>query len=225
MKQEKTERLFLVLSVITLILAGGIYFIFGDMANVNSNENAVQPTHKVVSKNNNLSEAVDLIANAEKNPSKDAIEKAQKKLDKLKNTDTKKQLQKKLDQIKSDFETYEKAQKAVEETKNNPTTENKDLAQAAIDKVNDEKKKADLQSQLDAIVIIDTTVIESDSNPSVPATDTTVDAGQAPAESYIPQAPASAPIVPTTPAPETSAPATDTTNGTGTDGTTGTSGQ
>lgn len=224
MKKERSERLFLVLSVITLVIAGGIYVVFGDMANVKSVENAGQPSHKVVSKKNSLSESIELVASAEKNPSKDAIEKAQKKLDELKNSDTKKQLQKKLDQIKKRFETYEKAKKAVVEAQSNPTTENKDLAQAAIDKVTDEKKKSELQAQLDAIVITDETVIEPDPNATVPETGA-VDAGQAPAESYVPQEQAPAPIVPTQPAPETSTPNADTSNGATTDGTAGTSGQ
>ncbi|KHD45490.1 hypothetical protein ACVRZD_04915 [Streptococcus hongkongensis] len=199
MKQAKTERLFLVLSIITVIIAGGIYFIFGDMGDVKSNDNTTQSVQSVVTKNNPLTEAIDLVAEAEKNPSQEAIDQAQKMLDQAKDTSTKKRLQKKLDQVKSNLESYNEAKKAVEDTKNTPTTDNKALAQAAIDKVVLEDKKAELQSQLDAIVIIDQPV--TNSTTTIPASGT-VDYGQAPAENYYPQAPATIeptqPVVPNT---------------------------
>lgn len=198
MKQVKTERLFLILSLLMIVVASGIYFTFARnyMGKPLANASQTETTH--VKKTNYLSKAIEGVRLAEEKPSTESIDSAQKLLDKVKKSETKLSLQDRLDKLKKNLAIEKEALKKLEEAEKNPSAETKEAAQKAIDKVTDEKKKADYQSRLDAITLPEET---AEAEAQTDAATVTPDAGatyteQAPAESYVPQAPA---VEPTTP--------------------------
>lgn len=224
MKPSNTEKLFLILSLLTLILAGSFYLFFAR----NHIGNALtQKETQTVQKSNMLSKAIDALEKAEKKPSLEAIEKAEKAINQLKKTDTKLRLQERLNQLKKAFSIEKEAIKALEEAEKNPSLETKDKAKEAIDKIGNLTKKNELLNRLGAIVISDQAP-ESNSTSSEAASDTTIsdantgnaeqatiyESPVAPAESYVPQAPAQSvgepvqPATPSTPTPSPEAPST-----------------
>lgn len=201
MKHVKTERLFLILSLLMIVVASGIYFTFARnyMGKPLSNVNQKQTSQ--VKKTNYLSKAIEAVRLAEEKPSSESIDTAQKLLDKVKKSETKLSLQDRLDKLKKNLSIEKEALKKLEEAEKNPSAETKEAAQKAIDKVKDEKKKADYQSRLDAITLPEETAETAETEAQTDTATVTPDAGatyteQAPAEAYVPQAPA---VEPTTP--------------------------
>lgn len=218
MKQVKTERLFLILSLLMIVVASGIYFTFARnyMGKPLANASQTETTH--VKKTNYLSKAIEAVRLAEEKPSTESIDSAQILLDKVKKTETKLSLQDRLDKLKKNLTIEKEALKKLEEAEKNPSAETKEAAQKAIDKIKDEKKKADYQSRLDAITLPEDTAATAESeaqavNPDAGATYSE----QAPAETYVPQAPAvdtTTPPAASEPAPATPSAPSESTGGT-----------
>ncbi|MGT2934093.1 fibrinogen-binding protein [Streptococcus catagoni] len=148
MKKQNSEKIFLILSLITLLFGSFIYIKFSKAADVKSTD--IQKVEKVTN-SLKLSQAEKAIKEAQKSPSKETFEKAQKSLNDLHYSAQKVKLQKKLDIVKKAFSKEEAALKAIEESKKLPSLENKEKAQKAIDAVSNKDKKATLQAKLDAI--------------------------------------------------------------------------
>ncbi|VTS20914.1 fibrinogen-binding protein [Streptococcus pseudoporcinus] len=194
MKQAKTERLFLILSLLTLIIGATIYVAFAHNYGSKPLNSSKQNTGKVVKKANYLSKAIEAVNLAESSPSMANIETAQKLVNKLKKSETKSGLQEKLDRLKKIVSSEEKATKAVEEAEKNPTLETVETAQTAINQVSNKSKKAELQNRLDTITTTNQigSGSESTMTPGVSPSNQEANSaylGQNPAESYVPQAP------------------------------------
>ncbi|EGJ26973.1 GA-like domain-containing protein [Streptococcus porcinus] len=193
MKQAKTERLFLILSLLTLIIGGTIYVAFAHNYNGKPLDSHNQGAGKIVKKTNYLSKAIEAVNLAESNPSLARVKTAQKLVNKLKKSETKSGLQEKLDRL-IELVSSEEATKAVEEAEKNPTLETVETAQAAINQVDSKAKKAELQNRLDAVTTANQIRSNSEStvtpgvNPNNQETNSAY-LGQTPAESYVPQAP------------------------------------
>ncbi|VTS42305.1 lipoprotein [Streptococcus porcinus] len=192
MKQEKTERLFLILSLLTLIIGGTIYVAFAHNYNGKPLDSHTQKAGKVVKKANYLSKAIEAVNLAESSPSLARIETAQKLVNKLKKSETKSGLQEKLDRLSKVVSSEEEAIKAVEEAEKNPTLETVETAQTAINQVNNQAKKTELQNRLDAVTTANQIRSSSESTvtPGVSPNNQEANStylGQTPAESYVPQ--------------------------------------
>ncbi len=194
MNKSNKEKLFLILSVLMLVIGVGIYATFSHAADITT-QNVLTPTSST--DENDYTDAENAIEEAKKTPSKDLIDKAQKEIDKLSDSEKKSKLQAALTAISETFSKESEAETAVETAELNPYQEYVTKAQESVDKLKAGDKKTKLQNRIDAIVIADTT-FNSSTEPdveesAVPTEEPVVPAeesiSQAPATTYIPQEP------------------------------------
>ncbi|VTS44550.1 hypothetical protein [Streptococcus dysgalactiae] len=147
MQKSKKEALYLLLSIFTITLMGGLYLVFGS-------------TSKMPTPLRRQEQAVDLtkqadlaVQAAEKLGTIAATNKAQHAIDRLKASSKKQGLQDRLEAVKATLEQEEAATRAVKSAEDAPSPALKDLAQKAVNELNNFGKKAALQARLDAIVL------------------------------------------------------------------------
>lgn len=147
MQKSKKEALYLLLSIFTITLMGGLYLVFGS-------------TSKMPTPLRRQEQAVDLtkqadlaVQDAEKLGTIAATNKAQHAIDRLKASSKKQGLQDRVEAVKATLEQEEAATRAVKSAEDAPSPALKDLAQKAVNELNNFGKKAALQARLDAIVL------------------------------------------------------------------------
>lgn len=147
MQKSKKEALYLLLSIFTITLMGGLYLVFGS-------------TSKMPTPLRRQEQAVDLtkqadlaVQDAEKSGTIAATNKAQHAIDRLKASSKKQGLQDRVEAVKATLEQEEAATRAVKSAEDAPSPALKDLAQKAVNELNNFGKKAALQARLDAIVL------------------------------------------------------------------------
>lgn len=147
MQKSKKEALYLLLSIFTITLMGGLYLVFVS-------------TSKMPTPLRRQEQAVDLakqadlaVQDAEKLGTIAATNKAQHAIDRLKASSKKQGLQDRLEAVKATLEQEAAATRAVKSAEDAPSPALKDLAQKAVNELNNFGKKAALQARLDAIVL------------------------------------------------------------------------
>ena len=151
MKATKSEVTYFILSIILIALAGGIYFVFGNTHTSTSNS---QPKTSISSSSSQAdleANAQTLLAEAQANPSAEAISSAQDAINKLSDEAKKTDLQSQLDAVSAELTNRNNAESAVATAESEQTSQNVDAAQAAIDAVGDQATKDQLQARLDAV--------------------------------------------------------------------------
>ncbi|KGR73262.1 hypothetical protein ACVRWQ_05725 [Streptococcus phocae subsp. salmonis] len=147
MQNKPKESLYLALCLLVITLAGGGYLMFGSFT---------QPQKNTPTKHKQqiaLQQAKQLLKEAEENPSPETIKKAQESINAIRNTRTQKTFNKRLSAIRSELSRETVATDAVKATQTSPSQGLKETTQKIIDGVKNQKKKAELQALLDAIVI------------------------------------------------------------------------
>ncbi|MGG6832695.1 UNVERIFIED_CONTAM: hypothetical protein KB574_07835 [Streptococcus canis] len=158
MQKKQKEALLLMLSLLSITIAGGVYLIFGSTP-----QQANAPT-KQEKRLNVLKQADLAVQAAEKLATVAATNQAQHTIDRLKDSSKKQALQERLEFVKARLEQEEAAARAVKSAEDAPSQALKDLAQKAVNDlsnigkkaVNDLSnigKKAALQARLDAILL------------------------------------------------------------------------
>ena len=147
MQKSKKEALYLLLSIFTITLMGGLYLVFGSTSKMPTTlrrqEQAIY-----------LTKQADLaVQAAEKLGTIAATNKAQHAIDRLKASSKKQGLQDRLEAVKATLEQEEAATRAVKSAEDAPSPALKDLAQKAVNELNNFGKKTALQARLDAIVL------------------------------------------------------------------------
>lgn len=180
MRKPTKETHYLIISLLTIAIAGGAYLIFSSLSPKPATITTQSKGYELLTK------AQALVKEAEDNPTKEAIAKAQKAINQLKKTQSKEELQARLTAISLKHNQEDVAIKVLKAAEDNPSPELKEAAQKAISKLSDEAKKAALQARLDAIGL---------SKPSTAQPETATPA----AEKNIAPAPAAPQIKHTTP--------------------------
>lgn len=150
-KATKSEVTYFILSIILIALAGGIYFVFG---NIHTSTSSSQPKTSISSSSSQAdleANAQALLAEAQANPSAEAISSAQDAINKLSDEAKKTDLQSQLDAVSAELTNRNNAESAVATAESEQTSQNVDAAQAAIDAVGDQATKDQLQARLDAV--------------------------------------------------------------------------
>lgn len=147
MQKSKKEALYLLLSIFTITLMGGLYLVFGSTSKMPT---PLRRQEQAV----NLAKQADLaVQDAEKLGTIAATNKAQHAIDRLKASSKKQGLQDRLEAVKATLEQEAAATRAVKSAEDAPSPALKDLAQKAVNELNNFGKKAALQARLDAIVL------------------------------------------------------------------------
>lgn len=151
MKATKSEVTYFILSIILIALAGGIYFVFSNTHTSTSNS---QPKTSISSSSSQAdleANAQALLAEAQANPSAEAISSAQDAINKLSDEAKKTDLQSQLDAVSAELTNRNNAESAVATAESEQISQNVEAAQAAIDAVGDQATKDQLQARLDAV--------------------------------------------------------------------------
>lgn len=135
MQKSKKEALYLLLSIFTITLMGGLYLVFGSTSKMPTTlrrqEQAIY-----------LTKQADLaVQAAEKLGTIAATNKAQHAIDRLKASSKKQGLQDRLEAVKVTLEQEEAATRAVKSAEDAPSPALKDLAQKAVNELNNFGKK------------------------------------------------------------------------------------
>ncbi|KKC20678.1 MULTISPECIES: hypothetical protein [Streptococcus] len=147
MQKSKKEALYLLLSIFTITLMGGLYLVF---ASTSKMPTPLRRQEQAV----DLAKQADLaVQDAEKLGTIAATNKAQHAIDRLKVSSKKQGLQDRLEAVKATLEQEAAATRAVKSAEDAPSPALKDLAQKAVNELNNFGKKAALQARLDAIVL------------------------------------------------------------------------
>lgn len=147
MQKSKKEALYLLLSIFTITLMGGLYLVF---ASTSKMPTPLRRQEQAV----DLAKQADLaVQDAEKLGTIAATNKAQHAIDRLKASSKKQGLQDRLEAVKATLEQEAAATRAVKSAEDAPSPALKDLAQKAVNELNNFGKKASLQARLDAIVL------------------------------------------------------------------------
>lgn len=147
MQKSKKEALYLLLSIFTITLMGGLYLVF---ASTSKMPTSLRRQEQAV----DLAKQADLaVQDAEKLGTIAATNKAQHAIDRLKASSKKQGLQDRLEAVKATLEQEAAATRAVKSAEDAPSPALKDLAQKAVNELNNFGKKAALQARLDAIVL------------------------------------------------------------------------
>lgn len=147
MQKSKKEALYLLLSIFTITLMGGLYLVF---ASTSKMPTPIRRQEQAV----DLAKQADLaVQDAEKLGTIAATNKAQHAIDRLKASSKKQGLQDRLEAVKATLEQEAAATRAVKSAEDAPSPALKDLAQKAVNELNNFGKKAALQARLDAIVL------------------------------------------------------------------------
>ncbi|HEL1182278.1 TPA: hypothetical protein ACHR26_001824 [Streptococcus equi subsp. zooepidemicus] len=145
MRKPTKETHYLIISLLTIAIAGGAYLIFSSLSPKPATITTQSKGYELLTK------AQALVKEAEDNPTKEAIAKAQKAINQLKKTQSKEELQARLTAVSLKHNQEDVAIKVLKAAEDNPSSELKEAAQKAISKLSDEAKKAALQARLDAI--------------------------------------------------------------------------
>src|SRR3712207_6584466 len=180
MRKPTKETHYLIISLLTIAIAGGAYLMFSSLSPKPATITTQSKGYELLTKTQAL------VKEAEDNPTKEAIAKAQKAINQLKKTQSKEELQARLTAISLKHNQEDVAIKVLKAAEDNPSPELKEAAQKAISKLFDEAKKSALQARLDAIGL---------SKPSTAQPETATPA----AEKNIAPAPAAPQIKHTTP--------------------------
>lgn len=154
MKTSKSEIVYLILSILTLIFAAGIYFLFGDTSkpatnNIKTVQNATSDSSK--GEDEHITKAKAAIAKLEAAPNQENLVMATTALALVEDQAVVDELQAKLDSLASEVTSQTEAEEAVKVAEEDQTSENVANATAAIEKVSNTTKKAELQSRIDAV--------------------------------------------------------------------------
>ncbi len=153
MKNSKSEVTYLILSIILIAFAAGIYLLFGN----NYASTSSSQTTTTVSSSSSASEedleanAESLLAEAQANPTSEAVTNAQAAINKLSDETKKTDLQSQLDTVSAEVTNESNAETAVATAESEQTSANVATAQAAIDVLTNETVKDQLQARLDAV--------------------------------------------------------------------------
>lgn len=145
MRKPTKETHYLIISLLTIAIAGGAYLMFSSLSPKPATITTQSKGYELLTK------AQALVKEAEDNPTKEAIAKAQKAINQLKKTQSKEELQARLTAVSLKHNQEDVAIKVLKAAEDNPSSELKEAAQKAISKLSDEAKKAALQARLDAI--------------------------------------------------------------------------
>ncbi|CAX00180.1 hypothetical protein [Streptococcus equi] len=145
MRKPTKETHYLIISLLTIAIAGGAYLMFSSLSPKPAAITTQSKGYELLTK------AQALVKEAEDNPTKEAIAKAQKAINQLKKTQSKEELQARLTAVSLKHNQEDVAIKVLKAAEDNPSSELKEAAQKAISKLSDEAKKAALQARLDAI--------------------------------------------------------------------------
>ncbi|HEL0442413.1 TPA: hypothetical protein TVS37_000975 [Streptococcus equi subsp. zooepidemicus] len=145
MRKPTKETHYLIISLLTIAIAGGAYLMFSSLSPKPATITTQSKGYELLTK------AQALVKEAEDNPTKEAIAKAQKAINQLKKTQSKEELQARLTAVNLKHNQEDVAIKVLKAAEDNPSSELKEAAQKAISKLSDEAKKAALQARLDAI--------------------------------------------------------------------------
>ncbi|MDI6043144.1 hypothetical protein QLT07_00880 [Streptococcus equi subsp. zooepidemicus] len=145
MRKPTKETHYLIISLLTIAIAGGAYLMFSSLSPKPATITTQSKGYELLTK------AQALVKEAEDNPTKEAIAKAQKAINQLKKTQSKEELQARLTAVSLKHNQEDVAIKVLKAAEDNPSPELKEAAQKAISKLSDEAKKAALQARLDAI--------------------------------------------------------------------------
>jgi len=153
MKTSRSEVTYLILSIILIAFGAGIYLIFGN----NYASTSSSQTTTAVSSSSSTSEedleanAEALLAEAQANPTSEAVTNAQAAINKLSDESKKTDLQSQLDAVSAEVTNESNAETAVATAESEQTSANVTAAQAAIDVLTNETVKDQLQARLDAV--------------------------------------------------------------------------
>lgn len=153
MKTSRSEVTYLILSIILIAFGAGIYLIFG---NNYASTSSSQTTTAVSSSSSTSEEELEanaeaLLAEAQANPTSEAVTNAQAAINKLSDESKKTDLQSQLDAVSAEVTNESNAKTAVATAESEQTSANVTAAQAAIDVLTNETVKDQLQARLDAV--------------------------------------------------------------------------
>lgn len=154
MKRSKSEVTYLILSIILVALAAGIYLIFG---NSQTKASSTEPTSSSVASSSTTSEeeleekAKASLAEAQDKRTSEAITNAQAAINKLSDEAKKIDLQSQLDAISAEINNESNAESAVAAAEAEQTSANVTAAQDAVDTVTNQDVKDQLQTRIDAV--------------------------------------------------------------------------
>ncbi|WP_288622014.1 GA-like domain-containing protein [uncultured Streptococcus sp.] len=153
MKTSRSEVTYLILSIILIAFGAGIYLIFG---NNYASTSSSQTTTAVSSSSSTSEEELEanaeaLLAEAQANPTSEAVTNAQAAINKLSDESKKTDLQSQLDAVSAEVTNESNAETAVATAESEQTSANVTAAQAAIDVLTNKTVKDQLQARLDAV--------------------------------------------------------------------------
>lgn len=153
MKTSRSEVTYLILSIILIAFGAGIYLIFG---NNYASTSSSQTTTAVSSSSSTSEEELEanaeaLLAEAQANPTSEAVTNAQAAINKLSDESKKTDLQSQLDAVSAEVTNESNAETAVATAESEQTSANVTAAQAAIDVLTNKTVKEQLQARLDAV--------------------------------------------------------------------------
>ncbi|MEQ9809632.1 hypothetical protein [Streptococcus jiangjianxini] len=152
MLKSKSETLFMLLSVLLLIVIGGIYMLANKSTQEQSPSQVTRTSQSSSSETIKNQEAAEKAVKAlEDKPNDDHLKKAKEALAKLPKGDLKDKLQKRIDAVEAVLKQEKATEKAVKQARETLSATDIDLAQTEIDKLKDSDKKTALQKQLDDI--------------------------------------------------------------------------
>ena len=159
MKTPKNEYTYLFLSLVTLALISGLYLTFGRnfgaQTSTTSQKTTVSSsstTEKTISEEEQ--QIIDLeaaIAELEKTPAAEDLATIQEQVNALTDETKKAEFQTRLDAVAVELENQAAAETAVANAEGYQVPYNAEVAQAAIDLVSNQTKKAELQARLDVV--------------------------------------------------------------------------
>ncbi|MFC3931802.1 hypothetical protein ACVR0S_06220 [Streptococcus dentapri] len=148
MKIKKSEALYFLLSIILLVLILGLYMYGKSAGRVKSGNAEVAPTYLSTSSSSSSEGSSDSLEadlkDLEENPSQEGIASVQTAINQVSDQETKNSYQERLNIVN--------AKLAVSEAENDKTAASVQNAQEAIDKVETQSKKEELQAQLDSVL-------------------------------------------------------------------------
>ncbi|MGT2832674.1 hypothetical protein [Streptococcus halotolerans] len=152
MLKSKSETLFMLLSVLLLIVIGGVYILANKSTQEQSSSQVTKTSQSSSSEAIKNQEAAEkAVKTLEDKPNDDHLKKAKEALAKLPKGDLKDKLQKRIDAVEAVLKQEKTAEKAVKQASETLSATDIDAAQTEIDKLKDGDKKTDLQKQLDDI--------------------------------------------------------------------------
>ena len=146
MKTNKSEVIFLILSIITVALTGGIYLVFGNSSHTNQANFSSQKPQQTA-----LQKAKKMVSRLEDKQTQEDLDAAQEAVDKVKEAEEQETLQKRIEAVTAELNAQAEAEKAVAAAEANQTLENLHAAQDAVNIVSNSSRKAALQKRIEAV--------------------------------------------------------------------------